>query len=61
MAEPDTNIDDEAWVIPLHGIDAPRGDFRPVVMTNDSVAHLFDDVSDDLPTIEFRPQLRRSA
>ncbi len=54
---------DEPWVIPLHGAIAPALD--PIARTFDPVedpvttAHLYDD--DELPTIEFRPRLRRSA
>jgi hypothetical protein len=58
--------DDEAgdpWVIPLHGIEAPvKAAARSANSTDDDTAvtaHFYSD--DDLPTVEFRPRLRRSA
>lgn len=62
MFDPKLLDDEEPWVIPLHGIDAPRADtIAPVrsVSNDDAPLHLYTD--DELPNIEFRPQLRRSA
>jgi hypothetical protein len=60
---PDDIVDaDDPWIVPLHGIEAPAA-ILPIrtLPVEDPVttAHLYDD--DELPTIEFRPRLRRSA
>lgn len=56
-------LDDEPWVIPLHGAIAPSPLPEPTkTIKNDDEAltdHFYGD--DELPTIEFRPQLRKSA
>jgi hypothetical protein len=61
----ETEDDADAWVIPLHGIDAPAADILPFPTRPEwppvPEAHLFNDWDDEQPTIEFRPQLRRSA
>jgi len=62
---PDVNDRDDSdlWILPLHGIEAPVTLFplRAAVTDADAAAadHFYDD--DELPTIEFRPRLRRSA
>lgn len=51
----------DPWVIPIHGIEAPIAPSLscPVPQTEDAYDQFFTD--DDLPSIEFRPRLRRSA
>lgn len=55
--------DSDAWVIPLHGIDAPGDPPRQVAYPDADDKAITDHfyASDELPTIEFRPSLRRSA
>ena len=61
----DTTASDDAddpWIVPLHGIEAPATILplrSPMVEESQPPFHLYDD--DELPTIEFRPRLRRSA
>jgi hypothetical protein len=61
------DAESDAWVIPLHGIDAPADVIQfPMAhreTIHEPVSMPFGDAMDDdeLPTIEFRPQLRRSA
>lgn len=54
----DETRETDPWIIPLHGVEAP-GQAASAPATEPPRFFDFDD--DELPTIEFRPRLRRSA
>jgi hypothetical protein len=57
-----TALDDtDPWLIPLHGIEAPAKQQAVRPVPDESALASFFEADDEVPSIEYRPRLRRSA